>query len=139
MTGLSVGEDHDGGQFSHFDNVSVVVRADRIRDLHQVLLVGGTVRESVSDTNAAITPCPRKAAAFCHGEVVYERIGGTGVHHNEHGMGLSHIARPNQSVAVAVIRTAEYCTTLDIEGQSKANLSAGIVFRFISGSGNNST
>ena len=108
VTRLAVGKYDDCGKLCHCDQVLVIIWADRVGDKPQALFVGGTVRECVADVDAAIFPCPRKAAAFRHGGIVDHWIRGARVHHDEHGMWLCLVPCSNESVAVAVIRAAEY-------------------------------
>ena len=96
------------GFLSHFDQVLVILWADRVFDDPQVLFVGGTVRESVADVDAAVLPCPRKPATFRHAAIVHILVRSARVHHDEHGMRLCLIPRSDEPIAVAVTRTAEY-------------------------------
>ena len=106
---FAVSKDHDCGFLSHFDQVLVILWAGRVFcDAPQVLLVGGTVRESVADVDAAVPPCPRKPATFRHAAIVHILVRSARVHHDEHGMRLCLIPRSDEPIAVAVTRTAEY-------------------------------
>lgn len=105
---LAVGKDDDLSELCHFDQVLLIVWADRVCDAPQLLFVGGTVRESVADVDAAIVPCPRKPLTFRHAAIVHLLVRSARVHHDEHGMRLCLIPRSLERIAVAVTRTSEY-------------------------------
>jgi len=68
---LAVGKYDDSSELCHCDQVPVILWADRVCDDPQALFVGGTVRESVADVDAAVIPCPRKPATFRHAAIVH--------------------------------------------------------------------
>ena len=69
---LAVGKYDDSSELCHFDQVLVILWVDRVCDSTQALFVGGTVRESVANVDAALTtPCPRKPLAFRHAAIVH--------------------------------------------------------------------
>ena len=68
---LAVGKYDDSSELCHFDQVLVILYG-RVMIVPQALFVGGTVRESVADVNAAVnTPSPRKPLAFRHAGIVH--------------------------------------------------------------------
>lgn len=106
---LAVGKYDDSSELCHFDQVLVILWAARVWDDTQELFVGGTVRESVADVDAAVnTPCPRKPATFRHAAIVHRFVRSARVHHDEHGMRLCLIPRSAKLIAVAFIRAAPY-------------------------------
>lgn len=106
---LAIGKYDDFSDLCHFDQVLVIVWADRVCDDPQALFVGGTVRENVADVDAAVPPCPRKPATFRHAAIVHLLVRSARVHHDEHGMRLCLIPRSDEPIAVAATRTVEYC------------------------------
>src|ERR1022692_3692026 len=68
---LAVGKYDDFSELCHFDQVLVILWANRLYDDPQALFICGTVRESVSDVDASVTtPCPRKPLTFRHAGIV---------------------------------------------------------------------
>ena len=105
---LAVGKYDFFSEIRHCDQVLVILWADRVVGAPQVLFVGGTVRESVADVDAAVTPCLRKPDTFRHAAILLRFVRSARVHHDEHDMRLCLIQRSAKQIAVAFIRTAEY-------------------------------
>src|ERR1022692_2846262 len=75
VLGLAVGEYHDGGLLRHFNNVPVIVRAYRVGNLEQSLLVGAAIGKRVRHDDAAIyPPCLSEPAALGDRRVIKSRI-----------------------------------------------------------------
>lgn len=68
---LAVGKYDFFSELCHFDQVLVILWADRVFDGPQAFFVSSTVREGIANVDAAVTPRPRKPLTFRYAAIVH--------------------------------------------------------------------